>query len=167
MNAVYLWRYFQDEKYGSVDYKRNQLIKLVTKERLELFNRFKDQNTRRDSLYHYISISVNPWVGAPFNLLFICKCKRQFSTGDDARRQADRNHVIGDGVHSSCHQFSNEDGERREFTSPGYPKSYLDNTSCVRLIEGGWHCGQSRYLYNYYTLILCLRWHLGAASGTL
>ena len=62
INAVYLWRYFTDDKYGSVDYKRYHLIKLIKKERLKRFSRFKDQNTRRDSLYRYISASL--WVGA-------------------------------------------------------------------------------------------------------
>ena len=66
--CVYLWRYFPDEKYGSVDYKRYHLIKIIKKERLERFNRFTDQNTRRDSLYRYIILSFSSWVGAPFNL---------------------------------------------------------------------------------------------------
>ena len=65
MNAVYLWRYFPDKKYGSVDYKWYRLIKVIKKERLERFNRFNDQNTRRDSLYRYI---ISSWVGAPFNI---------------------------------------------------------------------------------------------------
>ena len=56
---------FPDEKYGSVDYKRYHLIKLMKKERLERFNRFKDQNTRRDFLYRYTA--VNSWVGASLN----------------------------------------------------------------------------------------------------
>ena len=40
MNAVYLWRYFTDEKYGFVDYKRYHLIKLIKKERLNRLHPF-------------------------------------------------------------------------------------------------------------------------------
>ena len=38
---------FPDEKYGSVDYNRYHLIKLIKKNRLERFNRVKEKNTRR------------------------------------------------------------------------------------------------------------------------
>ena len=68
MNTVYLWRHFPDEKYGSIDYKRYHLIKLMKKERMMRFNRFKYIKTRQDSLYRHISVSS--WVGAPFK--FYC-----------------------------------------------------------------------------------------------
>ena len=45
MNAVYLWRYFPEEKYGFVDYKRYHLIKLIKKERLDRLHPFNRLNT--------------------------------------------------------------------------------------------------------------------------
>ena len=60
MSAVYLWRYFPAEKYGSI-----QIDKLIKKEWLKRFNRFKDQNTRWDSIYRYISVSA--WGDCHFN----------------------------------------------------------------------------------------------------
>ena len=52
--------FFPDEKYGSVDYELYivTLDKLIKKERPKPFNRFKDQNTRRDSLYRHIDQSL-------------------------------------------------------------------------------------------------------------
>ena len=74
MNAVYLWRYFPDGKYGSVDYKQYHLINWLKKNGCqERFNRFKDQNTCRDSLYHYTSVSLR--VEAHFNYMRdSCSC---------------------------------------------------------------------------------------------
>ena len=43
-----------------------QIDKLIKKEQLKRFNRFKDENTRRDSLYRYISVSS--WVDATVGL---------------------------------------------------------------------------------------------------
>ena len=58
---------FSRRKIRLRTYKRNHLMKLIKKERLKRFDRFKDQNTRRDSLYRYMSVSS--YVGAHFKCL--------------------------------------------------------------------------------------------------
>ena len=55
MSAVYLWILFSKWEIRLHRLQIITLVKLIKKERLKRFNRFKDQNTRRDSLYRYIS----------------------------------------------------------------------------------------------------------------
>ena len=51
MNAVYLWRYFPDEKYAFVDYKRYHLIKLIKTEWLNWLHPFNRLNTSWKLIY--------------------------------------------------------------------------------------------------------------------
>ena len=50
-NYVYLWRYFPDEKYGYVDYKRYHLIKWIKKERLNRLHPFNRLNMSWKLIY--------------------------------------------------------------------------------------------------------------------